>query len=90
MIGAVLGLFAAFLIGLSDLFGRRITPKSSAITTALTLQLFAAISVILGLLLWPGEFQRSALILGACSGVGFATGLCCYYLGLTRSSSALV
>ncbi|MDP7066741.1 MAG: DMT family transporter [Acidimicrobiales bacterium] len=90
MIGALLGLFAAFLIGLSDLFGRRITPLSSAVTTALTLQLFAAISVILGLLLWPGEFQGSALLLGASSGVGFAAGLCCYYLGLTRSSSALV
>lgn len=90
MIGAALGLFAAALIGLSDLFGRRITPRSSPVTTALTLQLFAAASVLGALFIWSGDLRSSALALGAVSGVGFATGLCCYYLGLSRASSAVV
>ena len=90
MIGAVLGLAAAALIGLSDLFGRRITPKSSPITAALTLQLFAAAAVLGALTLWPGHLHGAALVLGVISGLGFAVGLCCYYVGLSCASSAIV
>ncbi|HAF67545.1 MAG TPA: hypothetical protein DCX77_08825 [Acidimicrobiaceae bacterium] len=90
MIGAILGVGAAILIGLSDLFGRRVTLRSSAITSSSTMQAFGAISVLLSLVFWPGTFSGRDALLGALSGAGFATGLCCYYLGLTRNSSAVV
>ena len=90
MIGAIFGILAALLIGLSDLFGRQVTAKSSAITAASTMQAFGAASVLISLLFWPGTFSSSDLALGALSGVGFAVGLSSYYLGLTRASSAVV
>ena len=90
MIGAILGVGAAILIGLSDLFGRRVTLRSNAITSSSTMQAFGAISVLLSLVFWPGTFSGRDALLGALSGAGFATGLCCYYLGLTRNSSAVV
>jgi drug/metabolite transporter (DMT)-like permease len=90
MIGALFGIGAAVLIGFSDLFGRRVTLQSSAITSASSMQAFGAISVLVSLIFWPGVFNGQDLALGALSGAGFALGLCCYYLGLTRASSAIV
>ena len=90
MIGAIFGILAALLIGLSDLFGRQVTAKSSAITASSTMQAFGAASVLISLVFWPGTFSASDLALGALSGVGFAVGLSSYYLGLTRASSAVV
>ena len=90
MIGALFGVGAALLIGFSDLFGRRVALKSSAITSASSMQAFGAAAVLLSLIAWPGSFSAQDLTLGAISGAGFAVGLCCYYLGLTRASSAIV
>ena len=90
MIGALFGVGAAVLIGFSDLFGRQVTNRSSAITSASSMQAFGAISVLLSLIFWPGVVNGQGLALGALSGAGFALGLCCYYLGLTRASSAIV
>ena len=75
MIGASFGLLAAVLIGIADLYGRRITPVSSSLTTALSLQMFAALFVAASLLLWPGQIELAAILWGACSGVGFTIGL---------------
>ena len=90
MIGALFGVGAALLIGFSDLFGRRVALQSSAITSASSMQVFGAAAVLLSLIAWPGGFSPQDLTLGAISGAGFAVGLCCYYLGLTRASSAIV
>mgnify|MGYP001183163385 CR=1 FL=1 len=90
MIGALLGVAAALLIGFSDLFGRRVTLSSSAITSASSMQVFGAAAVLLSLIFWPGSFTFRDLTLGGISGAGFAVGLCCYYLGLTRATSAIV
>ncbi len=90
MIGASLGLLAAVLIGIADLYGRRITPVSSSLTTALSLQMFAALFVAASLLLWPGQIELAAILWGACSGVGFTIGLACYYKGLSTASSAII
>ena len=54
------------------------------------MQVFGAAAVLLSLIAWPGGFSPQDLTLGAISGAGFAVGLCCYYLGLTRASSAIV
>ena len=54
------------------------------------MQAFGAAAVLLSLIAWPGSFSAQDLTLGAISGAGFAVGLCCYYFGLTRASSAIV
>ena len=90
MTGAVFGVGAALLIGLSDLFGRRITLRTSAITTSSSIQGFSAAAILLSLFLWPGTFSARDVTLGALSGGGFALGLCSYHLGLTKSSAAVI
>lgn len=90
MIGAIFGGLAALLIGLTDVFGRHVALKTTAITASSTMQAFGAVSVLLSLLLWPGSFSFSSLALGALSGAGFALGLSSYYWGLNRESAAVV
>tara|TARA_Y100001949_G_scaffold176067_1_gene187740 strand:+ start:9913 stop:10740 length:828 start_codon:yes stop_codon:yes gene_type:complete len=90
VIGAAFGLGAALLIGLGDLFGRRVSNRSSPITSATAMQGFGAVTVALSLLIRRGTPEYSDLALGAVSGLGFATGLCCYYFGLKNTTSAVV
>jgi drug/metabolite transporter (DMT)-like permease len=90
VIGAAFGLLTALLIGLGDLFGRRVSIRSSPITSATAMQGFGAVTVAISLLIWRGRPEYRDLALGAASGLGFATGLCCYYFGLKNTTSAVV
>ena len=90
MIGALFGVFAALLIGVGDLFGRSVSNRSSPITSATAMQCVAAITLIISLLFWNRPPDGDDLLLGALSGLGAATGLCCYYMGLKTTSSAVV
>jgi drug/metabolite transporter (DMT)-like permease len=90
VIGAAFGLLTALLIGLGDLFGRRVLIRSSPITSAAALQGFGAVTMALSLLIWRGKPEYRDLALGAASGLGFATGLFCYYFSLKNMTSAVV
>ena len=90
MIGALFGVLAALLIGLGDLFGRRVSIRSSPITSTAAMQCVAAVTLIISLLFWSRTPNGADLLLGAISGLGAATGLCCYYIGLRKESSAVM
>ena len=90
MIGALFGVLAALLIGLGDLFGRRVSIRSSPITSTAAMQCVAAVTLIISLLFWSRTPNGADLLLGAISGLGAATGLCCYYMGLRKESSAVM
>ena len=90
MIGALFGVLAALLIGLGDLFGRRVSIRSSPITSMAAMQCVAAVTLIISLLFWSRTPNGADLLLGAISGLGAATGLCCYYMGLRKESSAVM
>ena len=90
MTGAVFGLIGALLIGISDLFGRRVVAASSATTAAAAMQLFAAFTGLGALAIVSSEFGGRDLAIGAVSGIGLAIGLGCYFGGIARSSSTVV
>lgn len=85
-----LGLLAALSIGLSDLFGRRITAASTALTAAATMQIFAALTVVVFAVLDRSPFAAGAFGFGVLSGIGMGGGLGLYYTGLLRSTSTIV
>lgn len=88
--GAFLGCLTALTIGISDIFGRRVSVASSAVTAAGVMQAVAAITSLGATLIISSEWIGGDVALGAVSGVGMAVGLGCYYAGITRAGSALV
>ncbi len=88
--GALLGSLTAIAIGVSDMFGRRVTAASSPVTASAVMQLFAAVVSLLAITFVASEFRADDLALGAVSGLGMGCGLACYFGGLQRSSSAVV
>lgn len=88
--GAALGLLGALLIGISDLFGRRVVAVSSATTAAATMQLFAALTGLGALVIVSSALTGRDFAIGAVSGIGLGIGLGCYYGGLARSSATVV
>ena len=88
--GVVFGLLTALAIGASDLFGRRIVHAQGAITAAVPMQLFGVITALGALVVVESQASTPDLIYGALSGLGFATGLGCYYTGLSKASSAII
>ena len=89
-LAALLGLLAAFGIGLSDLFGRRVVLAASAVTAATAMQLFAGVATFAFALVTASEFEPGPFLWGCLSGLGMAGGITLYYLGLERSTSTLV
>lgn len=88
--GAFWGGLAAVGIGVADLFGRRIVIATSAITAAFLLQVMGALASLALVVVVPSVFAWDDAGWGMLSGLGLATGLGCYYLGLSRSSSTIV
>ncbi len=88
--GALLGSLTALAIGVSDMFGRRVTASSSPVTASGVMQLCAALVSLLAITFVASEFRIDDVGLGAASGVGMGLGLTCYFGGLQRSSSAVV
>lgn len=88
--GAFWGSMAALGIGASDLFGRRVVNVSGPVTAAIIMQVFGILSAAGALLFVSSEFVWVDMGWGALSGLGLASGLACYYGGLTRSSSTMV
>ncbi len=88
--GALWGSLSALGIGLSDLFGRRVVAASSPLTAAAAMQLLGAFAALAAALVITGSPIGADLALGGVSGFGLATGLSCYYGGLTRSTSTVV
>lgn len=88
--GALFGLLSAVGIGVSDIFGRRVTATTSAVTAAAMIQLVATITSLVAVVVVPSEFSSRDLALGAVSGIGMGTGLAAYYSGMVRSSATAV
>lgn len=88
--GAILGLFSALGIGGSELFGRRLMDRSSALTTGVVIQLFAGLTAVLSMVFVASELIWSDLLLGAVSGLGMGVGIIGYLVGLQRASSAVI
>ena len=89
-LAVTLGLVAAAMIGLSDLFGRRVVNASSATTAAAAMQITSAVVAVLLAVMTASRFDSTAFVWACLSGVGMAAGLALYYEGLLRSSSTLV
>ena len=87
---AVLGLLAAFGIGLSDLFGRRVVLAASAVTAATVMQLFAMLATLAFAVVTASAFHLGSFVWGCLSGLGMAGGITFYYMGLERSTATLV
>lgn len=85
-----LGLLAALTIGLSDLFGRKIVGASGPLTAAASMQIFAALTVVVIAVADRSEFVARAFAFGGLSGLGMGAGLGLYYTGLQRSTSTIV
>lgn len=88
--GALLGGLTALAIGVSDMFGRKVTAASSPITATAVMQLFATAMSLLAITFVASTFRTGDFALGAASGVGMGGGLACYFGGLRVSSSAVV
>lgn len=88
--GALWGALSAASIGVSDLFGRRVVAASTALTGAVVMQFFAMIVSFGAVFVLASDFGGGDFLLGAFSGLGLATGLACYYAGLSASSSTVV
>lgn len=78
------------VIGLSDLFGRRIVNGTAVITAAFVMQGVAALTAGGALIFLGGSLELEASIRAALSGFGIAVGLGGYYAGVSRSTSAVV
>ncbi|MCP4959106.1 MAG: DMT family transporter [Actinomycetia bacterium] len=88
--GALLGLFAAFAVSSSELFGRRVVNQAGPIVAASTASLVASI-VALAISVGGGEAPLLRdLVVGGLSGVGFGLGMASYLQGLRESTSAVV
>lgn len=88
--GALLGLLSSVMIGLSDLFGRKIVRVAGVVTGSLTLQLAATSTALLSVLLFGGVFTTHDVLIGALSGLGMGVALGAYYSGITVSSATIV
>lgn len=88
--GALWGSLAALGIGLSDLFGRRVVNVSGAVTAALVMQFVAVLTALVSVLAFESTWANDDMAWGALSGLGMASGLGCYFAGLSRSSSTVV
>lgn len=88
--GAFWGSMAALGIGLSDLFGRRVVDRAGALSAAFVMQLIAIPAGLVSVLFFASEFGAVDMGWGALSGLGMATGLGCYFAGLSRSSATVV
>lgn len=88
--GALLGLLSSVMIGLSDLFGRKIVRDAGVVTGSLTLQVSAMSTALLSVLLFGGIFSSHDLLIGLISGLGMGVALGAYYRGMTLSSATIV
>lgn len=88
--GALLGLLSSVMIGLSDLFGRKIVRVAGVVTGSFTLQLAAMSTALLSVLLFGGVFSAHDVLIGLISGLGMGVALGAYYRGITLSSATIV
>ena len=86
----MLGLSAALMIGLSDLYGRRVVYASSALTAGTSLQLFASVIVVGVALSTTSPFDLESFLWGGVSGIGLGAGIGFYYTGLVSSTATVV
>lgn len=87
--GALYGSISALLIGLSDIFGRRVAQKTSAVATAALIQLTATVFGLLSVLVVDSTFSWTALGIGAASGLGMGVGLGGYYQSMTLAGATI-
>lgn len=88
--GALLGSITALCIGISDMFGRRVTAASSAMTASAVMQVVAAAAALASVSFVDSTWLWDDVLLGGLSGLGMAVGLSCYFGGLQRAGSAIV
>ncbi len=88
--GALLGLLSSLMIGLSDLFGRKIVRSAGVITGSLALQVAAMCTALVSVLLFGGVFTAHDVVIGGLSGVAMGVALGAYYRGITVSSATTV
>lgn len=88
--GALLGLLSSLMIGLSDLFGRKIVRVAGVASGSLTLQLAAMSTALLSVVLFGGVFSAHDVFLGLVSGICMGVALGAYYRGITVSSATIV
>ncbi|NNE96476.1 MAG: EamA family transporter [Acidimicrobiales bacterium] len=90
MTGVIFGLLTALAIGASDLFGRRIVHAQSPVTAAVPMQFIGIVTAAVTMFFIASEVSVKDSVFALLSGLGFATGLGCYYTGLSKASSALI
>ena len=88
--GALLGLLSALMIGLSDLFGRKIVRVAGVVTGSLTLQVAAMSTALLSVVVFGGVFAAHDVLIGGLSGICMGVALGAYYRGITVSSATIV
>lgn len=88
--GALLGLLSSLMIGLSDLFGRKIVRVAGVASGSLTLQLAAMSTALLSVVLFGGVFSAHDVLIGLVSGICMGVALGAYYRGITVSSATIV
>lgn len=88
--GALLGLLSSLMIGLSDLFGRKIVRVAGVIAGSLTLQIAAMSTALLSVLMFGGVFTVHDVLIGGVSGLCMGVALGAYYRGITVSSATIV
>lgn len=88
--GALLGLLSSLMIGLSDLFGRKIVRVAGVASGSLTLQLAAMSTALLSVVLFGGVLSAHDVLIGLVSGICMGVALGAYYRGITVSSATIV
>jgi len=88
--GAFWGSLAAIGIGVSELFGRRVVNVAGPLSAALLMQIVAIATSLVSVLFFASELGTVDMAWGALSGLGMASGLGCYFGGLSGSSSTVV
>ena len=87
--GAIWGLLASLSIGASDYSGRRLIAASHALTAAVLTQVVGVVLSLVAVAIVPSTWNLADMGFGALSGIGFALGLGCYYIALSRSSATI-
>ncbi|MEM7092425.1 MAG: hypothetical protein AAF567_05450 [Actinomycetota bacterium] len=88
--GALFGSMAAFAIGMSELFGRKVVARSGPVTAGIALQIVSVLATIPVALLVGGSWVWADMWFGTISGLFMAGGLGFYFQALVHSSSTVV
>ncbi len=88
--GALLGAVSAICIGIADVLGRRVAETNNAISLSGLLQIVAAATAAIAVVVVPSTWIGGDVALGLASGLGLGVGLAAYFHALGGSTSTVV